>query len=72
MSLGHTRGLGHARVRCGKAQFGEVMQGSSQWVLSVRAQGRIVVFEVRDRKLHVICEKETKGAVYSLCAFQVS
>lgn len=35
------------------------------------AQGRILVFEVRDRKLHMLAEKETRGAVYSLAHFQV-
>lgn len=32
-------------------------------------QGRILVFTVEDRKLQLIAEKETKGAVYSLNAF---
>lgn len=32
-------------------------------------QGRILVFIVEDGKLQLIAEKETKGAVYSLNAF---
>lgn len=32
-------------------------------------QGRILVFAVEDGKLQLIAEKETKGAVYSLNAF---
>lgn len=32
-------------------------------------QGRILVFLVEDGKLQVIAEKETKGAVYNLNAF---
>lgn len=32
-------------------------------------QGRILVFTVEDGKLQLIAEKETKGAVYSLNAF---
>lgn len=33
-------------------------------------QGRILVFSVRDGKLHVIAEKEVKGAVYNVNPFQ--
>ncbi|KAK9843115.1 hypothetical protein WJX74_007214 [Apatococcus lobatus] len=34
------------------------------------SKGRILVFEVRDRKLHMLAEKETRGAVYNLAHFQ--
>ena len=30
-----------------------------------------MIYQVRDKRLHLVAEKETKGAVYSLCAFQV-
>ncbi|XP_076940007.1 DNA damage-binding protein 1-like [Bidens hawaiensis] len=33
------------------------------------SKGRILVFAVEDRKLQLVAEKETKGAVYSLNAF---
>ena len=32
-------------------------------------KGRILVFMVEDRKLQLVAEKETKGVVYSLNAF---
>ena len=35
------------------------------------SQGRILVFRVRDKRLQVVCEKETRGAVYNANAFQV-
>ncbi len=35
------------------------------------AQGRILVFEIRERKLHLVAEKETRGAVYNVKPFQV-
>ena len=34
-------------------------------------QGRILVFSVHDCKLHLVCEKEVRGAVYSVNPFQV-
>ena len=34
-------------------------------------QGRILVFAVKDFKLQLICEREVKGAVYNVNAFQV-
>lgn len=33
-------------------------------------QGRILVFEVKERKLHLIARKEVRGAVYSLNALK--
>jgi DNA damage-binding protein 1 len=35
-----------------------------------RMQGRILVLQSRDGKLHVICTKETRGAVYNVTSFQ--
>ena len=32
-------------------------------------QGRLLVFLVKDRKLQLVHERETKGAVYCLCPF---
>jgi hypothetical protein len=37
--------------------------------LCILVQGRILVFAVEDGRLQLIVEKETKGAVYSLNAF---
>lgn len=36
-------------------------------------QGRILVLETKPQqnKLHVVCEKETRGAVYTITGFQV-
>ncbi len=34
-------------------------------------QGRILVYQVRENKLHQVCERETKGSVFCLAAFQV-
>ena len=36
----------------------------------IALQGRIVVYQVRDNKLHQVCEKETKGSVFCLADFQ--
>lgn len=47
------------------------MSGAAFEMCIMRAQGRILVFEVRDRKLHMLAEKETRGAVYNLAHFQV-
>ncbi len=33
-------------------------------------QGRILVFSAIDGKLSLVCEKETRGAVYNVLAFQ--
>ena len=38
---------------------------------NIYLQGRILVLQARDERLHLICERETKGAVYCLNAFQV-
>ncbi len=40
------------------------------WV-DMEWQGRILVFHVRENKLHLISEKEVKGAVYNVNPFQV-
>ena len=37
--------------------------------LCILVQGRILIFVVEDGRLQLIVEKETKGAVYSLNAF---
>ena len=36
-------------------------------------QGRILVLETKPQqnKLHIVCEKETRGAVYTITGFQV-
>lgn len=34
-------------------------------------QGRIIVLQVRDRRLHQVCDKELRGAVWNVNAFQV-
>ena len=37
-------------------------------------QGRILVLETKpgQHKLHLVCEKETRGAVYTMSGFQVA
>lgn len=39
----------------------------------VHVQGRILVLETKpqQQKLHIVCEKETRGAVYTISGFQV-
>ena len=31
-----------------------------------------MIYQVRENKLHQVCERETKGSVFCLAAFQVS
>ena len=44
-----------------------------QLKLVLLLQGRILVLEtkIQQQKLHIVCEKETRGAVYTISGFQV-
>ena len=45
---------------------------AAQLTVGSHWQGRLIVFQAREGKLLVLCEREVRGATYCLNAFQVS